>query len=111
MKGAKLHLGRRKARMLPSTDAIVKAQLAKTSRELAHESSDLSTAVESLNKIIKANRRAAAKSRTRLLSGLALGAALMYHLDSEHGRERRAATARMLTDMVRGEREPHSPAM
>jgi hypothetical protein len=98
---------RRQAKMLPSgTDAMVKAQLVKTSRELAHESSDLNAAVNSLNKIIRANRRAAAKSRTRLLGGAAIGAALMYHLDSEHGRERRAATAQMLTRMVRGERQP-----
>jgi len=98
---------KRQAKRLPgSADAMVKAQLVKTSRELAHESSDLNAAVNSLNKIIKANRRAAAKSRTRLLSGVALGAALMYHLDAEHGRERRAATAQAVTRMVRGQRQP-----
>lgn len=98
---------KRQAKMLPSgTDAMVKAQLVKTSRELAHESSDLNAAVSSLNKIIRANRRAAAKSRTRLLGGAALGAALMYHLDAERGRERRAATAQMVTRMVRGQRQP-----
>lgn len=98
---------RRQAKMLPSgTDAMVKAQLVKTSRELAHESSDLSAAIESLNKVIKANRRAAARSRSRLLGGLAMGAALMYHLDSEHGRERRAATGQMLTRMIRGQNQP-----
>ena len=97
---------RRQPKLLPGADAMVKAQLVKTSRELAHESSDLSAAVDSLNKIIKANRRAAAKSRTRLLGGLAMGAALMYHLDAERGRERRAATAQMLTRMARGERQP-----
>lgn len=97
---------RRQPKLLPGADAMVKAQLVKTSRELAHESSDLSAAVESLNKIIKANRRAAAKSRTRLLGGLAMGAALMYHLDAEHGRERRAATGQLLTRMVRGQRQP-----
>lgn len=100
---------KRRAGLLPSGDAMLKAQLVKTSRELAHESSDLGAAVESLNKLIKANRRAAAKGRTRLLGGLALGAALTYHLDAEHGRERRAATARMLTGMVRGQREPRPP--
>lgn len=88
---------------LPSADAMVKAQLVKTSRELAHESSDLNSAVESLNRIIKSNRKAAARGRTRLIGGLALGAALMYHLDAEHGRERRAATGRLLVGMVRGE--------
>lgn len=85
---------------LPAGDALLKAQLAKTSRELAHESSDLGAAVESLNKVIKANRRGAARGRTRLLGGFALGALLTYHLDAQHGRERRAATARMLSGMV-----------
>lgn len=102
---------KRQAKLLPSgTDAMVKAQLVKTSRELAHESSDLNAAVDSLNKIIKANRRAAAKSRSRLLGGLALGAALMYHLDAEHGRERRAATGQLLTRMVRGQSQPPAAA-
>ena len=100
---------KRPAALLPSGDAMLKAQLVKTSRELAHESSDLNTAVESLNKLIKANRRAAVRGRTRLLGGLALGAALTYHLDAEHGRERRAATGRMLANMVRGQREPRPP--
>jgi hypothetical protein len=90
----------------PAADAMVKAQLVKTSRELASESSDLSAAVDSLNKIIKANRRGAAKSRTRLLGGLVLGAGLMYHLDAEHGRQRRAATGQMLTQMIRGQGRP-----
>ena len=102
---------KRQAKLLPSsTDAMVKAQLVKTSRELAHESSDLSAAVDSLNKIIRANRRAAAKSRTRLLGGAAMGAALMYHFDAEHGRERRAATAQLLTRMVRGQGQPPTGA-
>jgi hypothetical protein len=94
---------RRGRLQLPSADAMVKAQLVKTSRELAHESSDLNSAVESLNRIIKNNRKAAARGRTRLIGGLALGAALMYHLDAEHGRERRAATGRLLVGIVRGE--------
>ena len=80
----------------PSSDAILKAQLIKTTRELARESSELGTAVDSLNSIIRANRKAAAKGRTRLIGGLAIGAGLMYHLDAEHGRERRIATARRL---------------
>lgn len=88
---------------IPSkADAMVKAQLAKTSRELAHESSDLSAAVDSLNHIIRANRRAAARGRTRMLGGLAIGALLTYHLDPQHGRERRAATVRLLTRVARG---------
>ncbi len=102
-------IAKRRKDALTNSDAMLKAQLAKTSRDLAHESSDLSTAVDSLNKIIKSNRRAAAKGRTRLLGGLALGALLTYHLDAEHGRERRAATARLLTNMVRGERRPPPP--
>lgn len=93
---------------LPSSEAKLRARLDKTSRELAHESSDLSAAVESLNKVIRANRRAAKRGRTRLLMGTAAGAALMYHFDAEHGRERRAATARLLTSMVRGQTPPGS---
>ena len=99
-----------RAGLLPKGDAMLKAQLVKTSRELAHESSDLNAAVDSLNKIIKSNRRAAARGRTRLLGGLALGAALMYHLDADQGRQRRVATARMLTSMWRGQRQPPTPA-
>lgn len=97
---------KRRGRLLPSGDAMLKAQLVKTSRELAHESSDLNAAVESLNRIIKSNRRAAARGRTRLLGGLALGAAIMYHLDADQGRQRRAATGRMLAEIVRGQRQP-----
>ncbi len=101
-------IAKRQAKLLPSAgaDALLKAELVKTSRELAHESSDLNAAVVSLNKIIQANRRTAAKSRTRLLGGLAMGAALMYHLDAEHGHQRRAATAQMLTRVVRGQHQP-----
>jgi uncharacterized protein YjbJ (UPF0337 family) len=97
---------RRSGRLLPSGDAMLKAQLVRTSRELAHESSDLNAAVESLNHIIKSNRRAAAKGRTRLLGGLVLGAAIMYHLDADQGRQRRAATGRLIADVVRGQRQP-----
>lgn len=101
----------RMAQARPHGDAMLKAQLVRTSRELADESSALNAAVASLNGVIKANRRAAARGRTRLFGGLALGAALMYHLDRDHGRERRAATARMLTGMWRGQRGPMSPAV
>jgi hypothetical protein len=100
---------KRRTRLLPSTDAMLKAQLAKTTRELAHESSDLNAAVDSLNQIIKSNRKAAAKSRTRLLGGAALGVVTMYHLDSAQGRQRRAATARLITGMVRGQRREGAP--
>jgi hypothetical protein len=96
-------LTKRRAKLLPSTDAMVKAQLVKTSRELAHESSDLNAAVDSLNRVIKINQKAAAKGRTRLLGGVAIGAALVYHLDAQQGRQRRAATARLLTGVIRGE--------
>jgi hypothetical protein len=88
--------GDRASKLRPSSDAVLKAQLIKTSRELARESSDLGQAVGSLNAIIRANRRAAVKGRTRLIAGIALGAGLMYHLDAEHGRARRAATVRRL---------------
>ncbi len=104
---------KRRARLMPSTDAMLKAQLVRTSRELAHESSDLNAAVDSLNRIMRTNRRAAANGRTRLLGGLALGAALMYHLDADQGRQRRAATGRLMTSMLRGQRQrdPHTPVV
>jgi hypothetical protein len=92
---------RLRSKLHPNADVVLKSQLAKTSRELAHESSDLGTAVESLNAIIKKNRRAGAKARTRLLGGLAFGAALMYHLDPDHGRERRSTTRRLLANARR----------
>jgi hypothetical protein len=96
-------LTKRRAKLLPSTDAMLKAQLVKTSRELAHESSDLNAAVDSLSQIIKTNQKAAAKGRTRLLGGVAIGAALVYHLDAQQGRQRRAASARLLTGIIRGQ--------
>jgi hypothetical protein len=83
-------------------DAILKAQLAKTSHELSRESTDLTHAVKSLNSVIKSNRKAAARGRTRLISGAALGALVMYHVDPEHGKERRNATARRLKGVVGG---------
>jgi hypothetical protein len=82
-------------------DAILKAQLARTSRDLAHESSDLNSAVNSLNSVIKANRKGAARGRTRLIGGAAIGAALMYHFDAEHGKERRKATVQRLRSAAR----------
>lgn len=93
-----------RTKLSPSSDAILKAQLLKTSHELARESSDLGNAVDSLNAIITANRKAAAKGRTRLIGGLVIGACLMYHLDAEHGRDRRAATARRLGVAVGSQR-------
>jgi hypothetical protein len=83
-------------------EALLKAQLAKTSRELAHESSELGDAVQALNKVIKANRKAAARGRTRLIGGLVIGAALMYHLDPDRGRQRRIETARRVRGITGG---------
>jgi hypothetical protein len=103
VRAASRSITKRRTKLLPSSDAMLKAQLVKTSRELAHESSDLNTAVESLNRIIKTNRKAAARGRTRLLGGVALGAALVYHLDAQQGRQRRAASARLLTGIIRGQ--------
>jgi hypothetical protein len=83
-------------------DAILKAQLAKTSHELSRESTDLNHAVNSLNSVIKSNRKAAARGRTRLIGGVAIGAVVMYHVDPEHGKERRKATGRRLKGVVGG---------
>jgi hypothetical protein len=83
-------------------DAILKAQLAKTSHELSRESTDLTHAVKSLNSVIKSNRKAAARGRTRLIGGVAIGALVMYHVDPEHGKERRKATSRRLKGVVGG---------
>ncbi len=93
---------RSRSRQSDNGDTALKSQLAKTSRDLAHESTDLTRAVSSLNAVIKANRKAAARGRTRLIGGVAVGAVLMYHLDAEHGRERRAATVRRLRGLARG---------
>ena len=90
-------------------DLVLKTQLARTSRELAHETSDIGAAVESLNAIIKKNRKVGAKARTRLIGGVAIGAAVMYHLDPAHGRERRAATARMVAGAGRGQNTLKQP--
>jgi len=82
--------------------AAVRLQLANTSRELAHETSDLGQAVESLNAIVvRANRKTGAAKRRRLFVGIALGAGLAYHLDPAEGRQRRAATVGMLTGATR----------
>jgi hypothetical protein len=81
--------------------ASVRLQLANTSRELAHETSDLGQAVESLSAIVKTNRKASVAKRRRLFVGIALGAGLAYHLDPTQGRQRRAATARLLTNAAR----------
>jgi hypothetical protein len=85
-----------------ASDAILKAQLAKTSHDLSRESTDLNHAIGSLNSVIKANRKAAAKSRTRLIGGATIGAVLMYHLDPAHGKERRKATTQRLRSVAGG---------
>lgn len=102
--GAEQAVGRvaRTAMRRHADNVQIKEQLAKTSRELAHESSDLHEAVDSLNGIIKANRKAAKRGRTRLLVGLVIGAAVMYHLDPQHGQERRADAARRVTRLANG---------
>jgi hypothetical protein len=84
-----------------SEPAAARLQLANTSRELAHETADLGVAVASLNAVIKSNRKAAAKTRTRLFFGIVIGAALAYHLDSEHGGKRRAASAQLVANAAR----------
>ncbi len=83
-----------------AAEAILRAQLVKTSRDLSRESTDLREAVDSLRAVVKANRKARARGRRRLIFGLVLGGALVYHADPEHGHERRAATARRLRSAV-----------
>jgi hypothetical protein len=97
--GAKAGL---RERLHPVRDARLKAQLSRTSRELADETSDLGAAVASLNAVIKANRRAGAVGRSRLFAGVALGVLVTYHLDTEHGAERRRATGRRLRRALQG---------
>lgn len=83
-----------------AAEAIMRAQLAKTSRELSQESTDLREAVDSLRSVVKANRNATARGRRRLMFGLVLGGALVYHVDPEHGHQRRAASVRRLRSVV-----------
>jgi hypothetical protein len=84
----------------PAAEAKLAAQLTKTTRELANEATDLNDAILALQDVIKTNRRDGAKSRTKLIAGFTLGALAAYHLDSEHGAERRAATAARLQHLV-----------
>jgi hypothetical protein len=87
-------------KLRPARDAKLKAQLARTSHELASETSELGDAVGSLNQVIKANRRAGARGRTRTILGILIGATATYHLDPQHGRERRRASARRLGQLA-----------
>ena len=87
-------------KLRPATDAKLKAQLARTSRELANETSDLGEVVDSLNTALQENRRAGAAGRTRLILGIALGAVAAYHLDAQQGAQRRAATVRRIRSLV-----------
>jgi len=87
-------------KLRPARDAKLRAELVRTSRELAHETSDLGAAVNSLNEMIKENRKAGAVGRTRLIVGIIVGAAASYHLDADHGHERRAATARRAKNLL-----------
>lgn len=89
-------------KLRPARDAKLKADLVRTSRELAHEASDLEDTVDSLKAVIKANRDAGAKGRTRLIAGIVLGAFLTYHLDAERGAARRKATAQRLRRLASG---------
>jgi hypothetical protein len=89
-------------KLRPARDAKLKADLVRTSRELAHEASDLESTVESLKAVIADNRQAGAKGRTRLIGGVVLGAIITYHLDVEHGAQRRAATAQRLKQIASG---------
>lgn len=106
--GAERAVGRvaRTAVRHQSGNVKLKEQLAKTSRDLAHESSDLHEAVNSLNAAIKANRKAAKRGRMRLLGGLVIGAAIMYHLDPQHGQERRTLAARQFARLTCGKSAP-----
>jgi hypothetical protein len=87
-------------KLRPAQDAKLKAQLAHTSRELASETSDLDDAVGSLNQVIKANRRAGARGRTRTIIGFVIGTIVTYHLDPQNGRERRRASAKRLRQLA-----------
>lgn len=87
-------------KLRPVRNAKLEAQLAHTSRELASEASELGDAVDSLNQLIKANRRAGARNRTRTVVGILIGAIATYHLDPEHGRERRRTSARRLREFA-----------
>lgn len=93
-------------KLRPAREAKLKAELQRTSRQIAHEASDLGDVVESLNTVIEANRRAGAAGRTRLLTGIVVGTMATHHLDAEHGAERRRATVRRIAGMLRGELSP-----
>jgi hypothetical protein len=87
-------------KLRPARNAKLKAQLARTSRELASETSELESAVGSLQDVIKANRTAGARGRTRTILGILIGAVATYHLDPQHGHERRRASARRLRQLA-----------
>jgi hypothetical protein len=88
-----------------ASDALLRAQLARTSRQLAHESSDLGQTVDSLKSTVSAERRKSLVARRRRLTrSMTLGAVLMYHLDPTSGRNRRAATGHLLKSLVGGVR-------
>jgi hypothetical protein len=87
-------------KLRPARDAKLRAELVRTSRELANETSDLGAAVNSLNEMIRENRKAGAAGRRRLIVGIIIGAAASYHLDADHGHERRAASARLVKGLL-----------
>lgn len=90
----------RRGRSQSAADALVSTHLAKTSHDIARESTDLREAIDSLNAALKANRHAAARGRRRLIMGLMIGAVLTYHLDPEHGSQRRTATMSRLRKLA-----------
>jgi len=102
--GAKGFLSGRKGRareaLAIAHDTRLKAQLSSTSRELASEATTLGESVDALQGALKASSRAGAKSRTRLLLGIAIGAVAAYHLDANSGRARRRATAARLRSLL-----------
>jgi hypothetical protein len=99
--------GRAREKLALAHDVRLKAQLSSTSRELASEASTLGESVDALQSALKASSRAGAKSRTRLLFGIAIGAVAAYHLDVNNGRARRSATAARLRSLVT--RSPAQP--
>jgi hypothetical protein len=110
LKGSKLGLrgllfgakANARAKLRPARDAKLRLQLAHTSHELASKTSDLNEAVDSLNEVIRANRRAGGAGRGRLIAGVAVGSLITYHLDPAKGRERRASTMRQVQRLAKG---------
>ena len=56
--------------------------------------------IAAFNQLIKANRRAGARERTRTIVGFVIGTIVTYHLDPQNGRERRRASAERLRQLA-----------